>query len=41
MGEDADRRSADVTTDDIISLIAMGVCVVALAAFVLAYLLAT
>ena len=41
VGEDADRRSADVTTDDIISLIAMGVCAVALAAFVLAYLLAT
>ena len=40
-GEDADRRSADVTTDDAISLITVGVCVMALAACVLAYLLAT
>ena len=41
VGENADRRSADVTTDDVISLIAMGVSVLALAACDLAYLLAT
>ena len=41
VGEDADRRTADVSTDDVISLITVGVCVVALAACVLAYLLAT
>jgi hypothetical protein len=40
-GENADRKSADVTTDDAISLITVGVCVMALAACVLAYLLAT
>jgi hypothetical protein len=40
-GQDADRRSADVTTNDVISVIAVGACVVALAACVLAYLVAT
>jgi hypothetical protein len=40
-GQDADRRSADVTTNDVISVIVVGACVVALAACVLAYLLAT